>query len=390
MNDSEISIIKNEKSLSITKTDNLKNENTYKNSSKQINSKLFFYFYICFILIVILMQIFIIYNLKSNQYNFCQKNHNNNTSYLSNKDNNKRKYDFNFIYEDYDNNIITEKIKKYSGWELRLEEAKFINGIIRKNKLKKCLEIGVSQGGSSILILNSIKNFEDSILVSLDLNKELYTDPNKNTGYRVNQYFPELSKNWKLYTGEQPHKFLVNLNIKFDFLFLDSTHVSPGELLNFIEALPFLNENAIVVIHDLLWHFSKVINTKFFPSCISLIPTLYGDKVFIKKHNVAISNMGAIFLYKNQEEHYLDYFLLLLNFWEYIPTEIQIDDLRHFIKTYYRDDIYINIFDLAVMKNKKVNKKFVNYNKNLEEKKYLISLGTKWNITDSGNRNKSF
>ena len=34
------------------------------------------------------------------------------------------------------------------------EEAYFINGIIRKNKLKNCLEIGVAQGGSSILILN--------------------------------------------------------------------------------------------------------------------------------------------------------------------------------------------------------------------------------------------
>jgi len=48
---------------------------------------------------------------------------------------------------------------------------------------------------------------------------------------------------------------LIDLNIKFDILFLDSIHVSPREILNFIEALPFLKENAIVVIHDLLWHF---------------------------------------------------------------------------------------------------------------------------------------
>ena len=39
---------------------------------------------------------------------------------------------------------------------------------------------------------------------------------------------------------------------------------------------------------------------------------------------------------------------------------------------------------MAVKKNKKANKKFVKYIKNLEEKKYLISLGTKWNITNSG------
>ena len=58
-------------------------------------------------------------------------------------------------------------------------------------------------------MLNALKDRENSILVSLDLNKELYSDSNKITGYRVNKYFPELAPNWKLYTGEQPHKFLV-------------------------------------------------------------------------------------------------------------------------------------------------------------------------------------
>ena len=258
---------------------------------------------------------------------------------------NKKKYDTNFNYRDFDKEIITEKMKKNSGWILSLEEAQFINGIIRKNKLKNCLEIGVAQGGSSILILNALKDMENSILVSLDLNKDLYNNPNKLTGYRVKQYFPELLNKWKLYTGDQAHKFLMNLNIKFDFLFLDSAHVSPGEILNFIEALPFLNENAIVIIHDLFWHFHRATNSKFFPSCINLIPALYGDKVFINQNQNEISNLGAVFLYPNQKEHYLDYFLLLLNFWEYIPKVKHINDLRLFIKIYYKEDIYIHIFD---------------------------------------------
>ena len=181
------------------------------------------------------------------------------------------------------------------------------------------------------------------------------------------------------HTGDQPHKFLVNLNIKFDFLFLDSTHVSPGEIFNFIEALPFLNENAIVVIHDLLWHFFKGTTMKFFPSCISLIPALYGDKVFLKKYNGGISNIGAVFLYPNQEKHYIDYFLLLLNFWEYIPKDEQINDLRIFIQKYYKNRKYINIFDLAVRENKNANYRFAQYNNDIEQrKKILVSLGTKW------------
>ena len=263
-----------------------------------------------------------------------------------------------------------------------MKEAQFINGIIRKNKLKNCLEIGVAEGGSSILILNSIKNIENSILVSLDLNKELFTDKTKLTGYKVNQYFPELTKKWKLYTGDQAHKFLINLNIKFDFLFLDSTHVSPGEIMNFIEALPFLNQNAIVVLHDLFWHFSRVISTKFFPSCISLIPAIYGDKIFLYNAKNGVSNIVAAFLYPNQNTHYLDYFLLLLNFWEYIPKDNQIRDLRAFIQKYYKDKIYIKIFDTAVRYNKIANKKFVKHINHSEEKLILKGLGLKWNNTN--------
>ena len=65
--------------------------------------------------------------------------------------------------------MISEKMIKYSGWYLSKNEPYFINGIIRKFKPKKCLEIGVARGGSSIIILNALKDINDSFLVSLDL-----------------------------------------------------------------------------------------------------------------------------------------------------------------------------------------------------------------------------
>lgn len=287
-----------------------------KEELNKINKVKFYYrkihnYLLRFILIIIMIfQYFLIHKIyiKENQ----TKNYKN------------KVYDINFKYEDYETNIITDKIIKDSGMILAQRESYFINGLIRKNNIKNCLEIGVANGGSAILILNAIKDRENSILVSLDLNNELYNNPKIKTGYRVKKFFPELAKNWKLYTGEQPHKFLVELNMKFDFLFLDSTHVSPGEILNFIESLPFLNENAIVVIHDLLWHFSTKSTIKFYPSCISLLPALQGDKVFLKGLNGGISNIGAAFLYSNQQKHFIDYFSLLLNFLEYMPKQKQI------------------------------------------------------------------
>lgn len=59
------------------------------------------------------------------------------------------------------------------------EQTNFTNGIIRKNKLKKCLEIGVANGGSSIVILNAIKDMDNSFLVSLDLNEYMFMNPTK-------------------------------------------------------------------------------------------------------------------------------------------------------------------------------------------------------------------
>ena len=168
--------------------------------------------------------------------------------------------------------------------------------------------------------------------------------------------------------------------MKFDFLYLDSAHISPAEIINFIEALPFLNENAIVVLHDLFWHFLIARNTKFYPSCISLIPSLYGDKVFLHRNDGDMSNIGAVFLYPNQKAYYLNYFLLLMNFWEYIPKDEQINDLRNFIKKYYKKKKYIAIFDRAVRENKKANQKFNNNTNEKIDKHYFSGLGYKWDI----------
>ena len=136
------------------------------------------------------------------------------------------------------------------------------------------------------------------------------------------------------------------------------------------------------VLHDLFWHFSRVISTKFFPSCISLIPAIYGDKIFLYNAKEGVSNIVAAFLYPNQNTHYLDYFLLLLNFWEYIPKDNQIRDLRAFIRKYYKNKIYIKIFDTAVRYNKIANKKFAKHINHSEEKLILKGLGLKWNNTN--------
>ena len=269
---------------------------------------------------------------------------------------NLKKIDPNFEYHNYQTFLINQKIIEKSGWLLTLNDAYFINGLIRKFRPKKILEVGVARGGSSVIILNAIKDIKDSKLISLDLNTKLFIDYSKNTGYAVKEFFPELTNNWELYTGDQPHKFLEKLNMKFDFLFLDTAHYTPGEIINLIEILPFLKEGAIVVLHDIIWHLDGTENfkeVKFTPTQIYLMSSLYGQKIYITNSKQGFENIGAVKLYPNQEEHYKDYFLLLMSFWEEMPTDSQIKDLRKFIKKYYVNKIYLDIFDSAVEKNRK-------------------------------------
>ena len=298
------------------------------------------------IILIIILSIFLIYYKTQNFYINKEKEE------LTKK----RIFDVNFEYHKYQREKITDKIHRYSNWQLTSEDPYFINGIIRKYKPKKCLEIGVAYGGSSILILNAIKDIKDSFLISLDLNTYLYTGEKLETGYNVKKYFPELTDKWKLYTGDQPHKFLDKLNLKFDFLYLDTSHITPGEIINMIEALPFLEDNAIVILHDIMQHLpsyrTKNKNLKYHPSQIYLMTGLIGDKVIIDKKENGCTNIGAVFLYPNQERYYINYFLLLASNWEYMPTDEQIEDLRKFIKKYFKKDIYINLFNLSVKENK--------------------------------------
>ena len=77
---------------------------------------------------------------------------------------------------------------------MTFKERAFINGIIRKTKPKNIVEIGVSAGGSSCVILNAIKDLDDSRLFSFDYSTKWYkpTKDNitRNSGFLVDTLMP--------------------------------------------------------------------------------------------------------------------------------------------------------------------------------------------------------
>ena len=121
-------------------------------------------------------------------------------------------------------------------------ERYFLNGVIRYFKPAKILEVGVSQGGGTALILNAIKDL-DSQLISVDYCEKYYgggENGGKLSGWLVDEKFSNLKDKWQIYRGGD-----------IDVLVLDSAHIHPWETLNFLCVLPFMKRDSWCVLHDI-------------------------------------------------------------------------------------------------------------------------------------------
>ena len=151
-------------------------------------------------------------------------------------------------FDKYEVNIynkIKEKFEKAQCSEMWANQREFLNGIIRKFKPKKILEIGVRHGGSSIIILNAINDFKDSKLFSIDISLS------ENIGNCVYKLFPEFLPKWTVFKGNIATEYMQSIGDNIDMLLFDTAHFEPGEILDFLIVLPFLKEEAIVIFHDI-------------------------------------------------------------------------------------------------------------------------------------------
>jgi len=197
-------------------------------------------------------------------------------------------------------------------------------------------------------------------LVSIDLHHHVLDESSKRVGYKVEKYFSKEIKNWKLLLGNMPYKFLEKLNLKFDFAIIDTTNKMPGEVLNIIEVMPFLEDNAIIIFPNLLSHIKNdfINQNKTIPTSMLLMSSLVGKKIIYYNKNKIMGNVGVIFLAKNQKKYYENYFLLLMCLWEDMLTDELIFKYRLFIEKYYKNQNLINIFENAILHNKEYRKNF--------------------------------
>lgn len=238
----------------------------------------------------------------------------------------------------------------------------FLCGIINMVRPKKVLEIGVAEGGTTGVIMNSLSLLDlKSKMYSVDLNERFYHNKDLRTGY-------EYDKLSKIISNRSEHKFLFgrtvagqieNIGNDIDLVVIDTTHRLPGEILDFLAVLPFLKKNAIVVIHDINLNYFRAINgteNKTFAAREDiatkiLLTTVVADK-YICENNIMAANIAAFQINEDTVRYIENVFLSLTLSWSYNLGEMT-NEYREIFCKYYSEKL-VNLFDIAVTCNKRM------------------------------------
>ncbi len=246
---------------------------------------------------------------------------------------------------------LTPLMKKYNKFsEMTESEMMFLCGLIKETQSKKIVEIGVASGTSSLLMLDTIKNTENAHLYSIDYSTEYYRDVSKKSGFVVDD-FPDLKQKWTLYTGAMSCRFLENIGKEIDLCFIDTMHCSPGEFLDYLQVLPFMKKDGIIVLHDIAFH---TYENELWNTCCILFSAIHGQKILPEyTEHKYVPNIGAVKLSPDAMEEAFDIFNALTLAWAYPLKDKDFYELKKHYEKYY-PRVLTNIFEKAYILNSRL------------------------------------
>lgn len=173
-------------------------------------------------------------------------------------------------------------------------------------------------------------------MYSIDLSERYYHDTDKKTGYVIDELKsaeePEKYAYHTLLTGNVLPAFLDTIGDNIDFLILDTMHILPGEILDFLAAFHHLSKNAIVVLHDVSlayedWAFVNEITGNLLSgkTCIAtsvLFQSVTADKFL--NNAIQYPNIATFRINEDTEKYILDVFTSLIIPWAIMPDDEQL------------------------------------------------------------------
>ena len=237
--------------------------------------------------------------------------------------------------------------------EMTDSERGFLCGLIQKYRPQKIVEVGVAEGGTTAVMLSCIHEISLACeMYSIDLSQQYYGDPTKETGWilkeaaRNNPDKIDLSRH-HLLLGDVLPSYLEEIGKGIDFLLLDTTHIMPGEVLDFIAAFPYLSSSAIVVLHDVKWNYlgkvpSAIATTALFQSVVA--------EKFLNNQE-SYPNIAAFRLNGDTEKYMCNVFTALMTTWSYLPEDRHLDKYYHLVEKCYPLE-YMRIYLQAIQEAK--------------------------------------
>lgn len=218
--------------------------------------------------------------------------------------------------------------------QLSQENAMFLAGLIKRYRPETLLEVGVSAGGSSAFLLHTLDRLGLSgEVVSVDLRDRWPVNGAFATGWVVKKLYPE-KKNWHLYTGKFLPEIIEDLTTEFDFCFLDTAHMLPGEILDYLVVLPFMRPGGIIAMHDtsLFYRDDRAVATRV------LISACVGKKILPPQHSQADANLCAFQITEDTLKYVENIFSALCLPWGYFLDARQLKIYHDFFLRYYGID----------------------------------------------------
>lgn len=264
------------------------------------------------------------------------------------------------VPEEYDTKHTQET--DYEALDSRMADVErcFINGLIRYYMPTSLLEVGVATGGGTCVLLDAIKDIQNSKLVSIDKAEMSITTPDATVGHSVSSHFDCVPENWTLVKGKDPSAVMGRFEEKsLDFAIIDTAHLHPVESLNFLCLLPYMKDGAILILHDISYHLFSKLSPLAHKDCYGariLLSSLVGPKLFpLRKYQRYVHqgymyglglddcNIAAIQINDDTRKYVSNVFHSLKLLWGLYPED-DVESIRALLEKHY-DKSNIDLFD---------------------------------------------
>ena len=242
--------------------------------------------------------------------------------------------------------------------EMSEPESAFLCGLLRQHHPKKIMEVGLAAGGTSAIILQCLQMMNQSYeMVSVDLSERFYKDSAYESGYLGEEAKKYISgTNQKRLLGKLALERIPDFGPGVDFLILDTTHVLPGEMLDFLSLLPYLKNGCVVVLHDVGLNFFRKARSQYSDYAYGnkvIFNTVRAETKYLPLLNGHYGNIAAFEVDASTWKHVADCFNSLTMTWLSVPPAEQLDMYRAWYELHY-DSECLWLFDEAVRMNRAI------------------------------------